>query len=90
MNKVQNKFRKEMAKAEKNQLKKARRNKGVFSNKLFLLRFYGYDGFNKEKKSILVRFFVIILGVFKFILLLIFTLIFIVLAIVFFRNYTNN
>lgn len=90
MNKVQSKFRKEMSKAEKKQFKKARRNKGVFSNKLFLLRFYGYDGLNKERKNIFVKLLVIVFKVLKFFLMLIFILFLVILAVALFGNFINN
>lgn len=93
MNKTQRTFKRQMQLAEKLEHKSAKKNKGVFSNKLFELRFYGYRGEYKKPKNLFVVFFVslfrIIFTVLKwsFIIAIAIAVILIIIAII---NKTKN
>lgn len=93
MNKTQKNFKKQMLEAEKKEHKAARKNKGIFSNKLFELRFYGYKGEYKKPKNLFIVFFVslfrIIFTVLKwsFIIAIAIAVILIIIAII---NKTKN
>ena len=89
MNKIQRNFKKQMSHAERKLHREAKRGKGAFSNKLFNLRFYGYN-YVPEKKPPFI--FSLIAGIFKLLLRLVFILIFIfiLLVIVFTLNKTGN
>ncbi len=84
MNTTQKNFKKQMRKAEIKQQKNAKRNRGVFSNRLFELRFYGYNGEYRKPQNLFVKTillllkiirWVIIVGIFLFVLLIVIALI---------------
>lgn len=80
MNKTQQNFKKQMQQAEKEQHKSAKKNKGVFTNILFELRFYGYKGSFKKPTSPIISFIIIL---FKLIVKFLKWLIYIALTLIF-------
>lgn len=69
MNNIQRNFKKQIAQSLHNEEKKARKGKGVFSNNLFSLRFYGYNNTsNYIYKPLPIRIFTFILRLILFII----------------------
>lgn len=85
MNKTQRNFKKQMQKTEYSEHKLAKKNKGVFSNELFKIRFYGYKGEYKKKRNVFTKLLFILLRLIRCVLIAIipFIIFLLVLAILF-------
>lgn len=81
MNRIQKNFKSQMADAEMKLHKEAKKNRGVFSNKLFLLRFYGYDSDSFRAENKLLSFFKSCVSLIIFLLKLLFYIVFTIIFV---------
>lgn len=81
MNTTQKNFKKQMLRAEKNEHKLAKKNKGIFSNKLFELRFYGYNGNYKKPTNPIIKAILILFKIIKWVIITTITILILILIL---------